>query len=300
MRLELTAGLRTRFGSREYTVRVHARLAAFFSALLLASASVAGSSCSLLVDTDGLSGGPVGDSDASSNTEAGSPPSPSQDGGQGDVTQAADSAPPAPDIAFVQARENDSPTALNLSTTFGSDVRAHSAIIVCISIYTLAVSVSAISDSLGNSYTTVVGPFDGNGTRHYIAVALDVAGGPDTVTVTVNGNPSPYLGLHIHEYAGLARQGAFDVGSAAAGTSSAVDGMASGAKATTADHELIFGYGVSSDTAYPGTGFTARSGFSTGDVTEDKVVSVQGTYQATATMVSGTNWEMLMATFKGD
>jgi hypothetical protein len=277
-----------------------ARRAAIFSCLVVASASAVGVSC---VDISGLSGGGV---------EAGGPELGSQDGGQGDASQVGDSAPgptgdsgdsggpSTPAIAFLQARENDTSTALSLSTTFPSDVRAHSAIIVCVTIYTLAVSVTGISDSHGSNFTTVVGPFDANGTRHYIAAAFDVSGGPDTVTVTVNGNPSPFLGMHIHEYSGLARTGAFDVGSSAAGTSNAVDGMASGAKMTNADNELIFGYGVSSDTAYPGTGFTARSGFSTGDVTEDKIVSARGTYQANATMVSGVHWAMLMATFKGE
>jgi hypothetical protein len=202
-------------------------------------------------------------------------------------------------IAFVQARENSAPTATSLVTTFGSDVVAHDAVIVCISIYTTAVSLVGIVDTRHSTYQTVMGPLDGHGTRHYIAVALDIAPGPDAVTVNVSGNPSPYLGVHIHEYAGLATANAFDVGSFAIGTTNAVDGMASDPRTTTADRELIFGYGVASDTAYPGTGFSARSGFSTGDVTEDRVVAVRGTYRATATMVAGTQWEMLMATFKG-
>jgi hypothetical protein len=265
-------------------------------AVLLASASFTG--CTVLVDTHALSGGRV---DAGTASDAARPPdaSPAADSGSVDRSATPDSgAPPTPAaIAFVQARETETSTATSLSSAFGSDVGAHHAIIVCISIYTLAVTVTGLSDTRGNRYATVVGPFDANGTRHYLALALDVAGGPDTVTVTVSGNPAPYLGMHIHEYSGLV---AFDTGSTAAGTSSAVDGMASGVKSTAADHELIFGYGVSSDTAFPGTGFNARSGFSTGDVTEDRIVSVRGAYQATATMVSGTHWEMLMATFRGE
>lgn len=269
------------------------------SLLVLLASGAAASSCSLLVDTHDLALSPAGSDSAPSNGEAGA-------GGAADASQVGDSALPTADsgtppaIVFVQAREGDTSSALNLPITFGSDVRAHSAIIVCISIYTLSVTLTGIRDIRGNTYTTVVGPYDANGTRHYLAVALDVASGPDTVTATVSGNPSPFLGMHIHEYSGLARQGAFDVGSATAGTSAAVDGMVSGAKSTTADRELIFGYGVSSDTAYPGTGFTARSGFATGDVTEDKIVSVRGTYQATATMTVGNRWEMLMATFRGE
>jgi hypothetical protein len=270
-------------------------------AIVLAMTPVPGLSCTLFVDTHDLSGGPA-DAGGASNPQG------RIDGPQGgDAESVGPSEPPdsagpptSTAIAFVQAREGETSSATSLSIAFGSDVGSHNAIIVCISIYTLTVTVTGIHDTRGNTYATAVGPFDAKGTRHYLAVALDAAGGPDTITVTVSGDPAPYLGMHIHEYSGLARQGAFDTGSAAAGTSSAVDGMASGAKSTAADRELIFGYGVSSDTAYPGTGFTARSGFSTGDVTEDRIVSVRGTYQATATMVSGTQWEMLMATFRGD
>jgi hypothetical protein len=267
---------------------------------ILASTSVTGLSCSLLVDTGNLSGGPSSnDAGPQSNADGSRDASPAGDSAPDGSAGAPDGATPTT-IAFVQAREDETSTGTSLSTAFGSDVGAHHAIIVCVSIYTLAVTVTAINDTRGNTYTTVVGPFDAHGTRHYLAVALDVAGGPDTVTVKVSGNPAPYLGMHIHEYSGLARQTAFDMGAAAAGTTSAVDGMASGVKTTTADHELIFGYGVSSDTAYPGTGFTARSGFATGDVTEDKFVSIRGNYQATATMTAGSSWEMLMATFRGE
>jgi hypothetical protein len=267
---------------------------------LLAWPCVAVLSCTLLVDSQGLSGGHV-DPGTDANARELGDVSPSGDASPGGSSDAPDTGAPPPStaIAFVQAREDDTSTATSLSIAFGSDVGSHHAIIVCISIYTLAVTVTAVGDTRGNTYTMVVGPFDGNATRHYIAVALDVAGGPDTVTVTVSGNPAPYLGMHIHEYSGLALRAAFDEGSAAAGTSSAVDGMASGTKSTAADNELIFGYGVSSDTAYPGTGFVARSGFSTGDVTEDRIVSVRGAYQATGTMVTGSSWEMLMATFRG-
>jgi hypothetical protein len=279
-----------------------ARASAIFSALAVASSVAAAASCSLLVDTHGLTGGSAVDGGTDSNAAEQRPDaSPGGDAAPAGSSPSPDSGLPLPTaIAFVQARESDTGSGTSLSIAFGSNVTSHDAVIVCVSIYTLAVTMTGMRDTQGNTYTTVVGPFDGNGTRHYIAVALDVAGGPDTVTVTVSGNPAPYLGMHIHEYSGVARTAAFDMSSAAAGTSSAVDGMASGAKPTTADQELIFGYGVSSDTAYPGTGFTARSGFSTGDVTEDKVVSVRGAYQATATMVSGSNWEMLMATFRAN
>jgi hypothetical protein len=270
------------------------------SFLLVLLANGAALSCSLLVDTKDLSQSPAGQGNDPANDDGGVRGDASPVGDAALVTPTESGTAPGSSIAFVQAREGDVGSGLSLAVTFGSDVRAHDAIIVCVSIYTLSVTLTGIHDTRGNTFTTIVGPFDANGTRHYLAFAADVVGGSDTVTATVSGNPSPYLGMHIHEYSGLARQGAFDVGSAAAGASKAVDGMQSGAKSTTADHELIFGYGVSSDTAYPGAGYTARSGFSTGDVTEDKVVSVRGSYQTTATMTVGSYWEMLMATFRGE
>jgi hypothetical protein len=274
-------------------------------------ASFAGG-CSLTTSFEGLSGGPRDAADDSFGADAAV--ADAADGSFGsdavvadargsDAAGAADATNPAADgavdasIAFVQAGETDNSSGATVSLAFGRDVAAHSSIIACVTVYTTAVTLVSVTDTLRNAYTTVMGPLDGNGTRHYVVLASNVAAGPDTVTATMSANPSSYLSIHIHEYSGLADSSAFDVGSFSTGTAGGADGMKSGAKPTSANAELVFGYAISSTTA-PGTGFTARTGFETGDVTEDKIVTTRGTYEATATMTSGTEWEMVMAVFK--
>jgi hypothetical protein len=101
----------------------------------------------------------------------------------------------------------------------------------------------------------------------------------------------------VHEYAGIATSSAFDRASSANGATAAQDGMNSGSVTTTWPRELVFGF-AETGTAAPGTGFTARSLY--GDnVTEDRVVEAIGSYHATATMVGGSEWSMMVATFKG-
>jgi hypothetical protein len=72
--------------------------------------------------------------------------------------------------------------------------------------------------------------------------------------------------------------------------------MQSGALAASAN-DLIFGFGVG-DSIQVGTGFTARRRDSD-DLTEEKIVTAAGSYQATATAIGSPNWSMLGAAFRG-
>ena len=220
-----------------------------------------------------------------------STPSGPADGGSSlDGTVAASS------IAFVQQATAPSAAGTMGTVKFPSNVKAHDAIIVCVGFAAGTETVSGISDTLGHTYDPVAGPFDGNGARHYIYLASDTSAGADTLTVTLNGSVSN-LDIQAHEYAGLARSTAFDVAASGNGTSNAPNGMASGSATTSAGNELIFGY-ADANMVKAGTGFTERTSIS-GNVTEDKVVSVAGAYQATATMTAGNGWTMMMATFRG-
>jgi hypothetical protein len=86
-----------------------------------------------------------------------------------------------------------------------------------------------------------------------------------------------------------------DVTATSSGTSANLD---SGSAATNFANELIFGFGVeqSGSVSIPGSGFTARLN-NNGNLTEDKVVSTAGTYNATETG-DGNPWQMIMATFR--
>ncbi len=88
-----------------------------------------------------------------------------------------------------------------------------------------------------------------------------------------------------------------DVTAAASGSGTTTN---SGSATTKFASELIFGANtVFTGNKGPGTGFTARIITSPdSDLAEDEVVSVTGSYSATAPLGSSGAWVMQMATFK--
>jgi hypothetical protein len=214
-----------------------------------------------------------------------------------DATQALiDAALDAPSatvpISFVQVK-SVAPTAKLTTLTLNAAVTAHDAIIVCLNYPSTTGLLVDLSDDLGNTYDVVVGPIDAGGDLHYVAVALDVIGGTDSVTLTL---PLPPNGadLFVLEYAGLALANAFDVSAHQSGTTTA---MTSGNATTTSAHELVLGY-AEADAATRGTGFANRETLN-GNMVEDQVVNATGAYSATATTTTATTWTMIMATFRG-
>lgn len=204
-----------------------------------------------------------------------------------------ESPPPGP-IAFVQVVAEE----YNAATTAFANlagVKPHDSIIV-LSGFDAQAPIT-VMDSVGSAYTQLVS-FDSTDTgepvRNFVWAAFDVAGGNVTVTVTTTDTTHEYFEVYALEYAGLS---AFDVSATAQGTSSSTDAMASGYATTTFANDLIVGYGTEGVGA-AGTSFTLRSGFES-DVVEDRIVSTAGAYEATATMVSGSGWEMAMVAFKG-
>jgi hypothetical protein len=151
----------------------------------------------------------------------------------------------------------------------------------------------AISDSQHNTFTSVISSTANDVGVAAVFVAFDIPGGDDTLTLS--GSDSPYL--YVDEYAGLV---SFDVGSWSTGeTSSGTDGMVSGMTTTTGSNELLFGFAVTGGNCSAGTGYTLRTSFE-GNVTEDRVVSSPGSYQATATWDnSDSDWAVFLAAFKG-
>lgn len=202
-----------------------------------------------------------------------------------------DAAPDAPEpIGFVQNMDGHVNT-ITANVTFAAPIGAHHAIVACFDFNSNGVTVSDVSDSLGNTYAVIAGPFDRVGWRHYIAFAADSAPGVDTISITCTQFTS--MQIYLHEYAGIR---AVDQTAMAEGASTAADGMASGFATTTSAPELIFGYGETGRGGV-GSGFTQRSSLD-GNLTEDRIVDIAGDYQATATMVTGSDWTMMMATFR--
>jgi hypothetical protein len=226
--------------------------------------------------------GDAGPDDTSSDAGAAS------DGSAQDAAEAGAVGP-----RFVQGSASAFQTAPSATVTLQNLVGAGDAIIVAMDFD--SVSAPVVTDSLGSSFAVVAHMLSG-GDGMYLALAENVAGGmDDAVTVTVATAPSTYFEVYVHEYSGLARSNARDGANGGTGTHSGVDSMLGGFVMTHAPGELIFGFGTAG-TAVAGTGFTTRLTVNQ-NITEDEIAGAPGLYQATATMLAGTGWQMITAAF---
>jgi hypothetical protein len=145
----------------------------------------------------------------------------------------------------------------------------------------------------------IAGPsqtFDHHG---YIFAAHNAGGArTDRVVVTLDGN-ADNLEVFAHEYAGLAK-GPFDSGQVGSGTSNSTDGVLVAVKVTAAP-ALVFAFGYAVTAAghgrlAAGTAMNQRQTAFWG-LSEDAILNAPGLASATATMTSGTNSALLVATF---
>lgn len=195
--------------------------------------------------------------------------------------------------AFVQVASATPPTPQSsVSVTFANAEAAGNANIVAIGWTDTAASIANVTDSAGNTYAVAVATFRGNGLSQAIYYAGDLRGGADTVTVTFDRAAS-YVDLRVSEYSGV---GGFDVGASATGGTGNGD---SGTVTTTNANDLLFGAGMSGGAfSTAGSGYTSRVLTPNGDITEDRVVTATGTYDATAGNTGP--WLMQLAAFKAD
>ena len=155
-------------------------------------------------------------------------------------------------------------------------------------------SVSSVTDSKNNVYALAVGPTQTTGVTQSIYYAKNIVAGSNTVTVTFSQAAS-WPNVNVLEYSGLSTTSPLDVFATASGSGTAAN---SGAATTTSANELIFGTGSTTNAATAaGSGFSNRIINSFGDISEDKIVSSTGSYNATATMTSG-SWVMQMVAFR--
>jgi len=156
-------------------------------------------------------------------------------------------------------------------------------------------TVQSVTDSLGNSYTLALAPTAGTALTQSIYYAPIVLSGSNTVTVTFS-QAATLPDVRVLEYSGLSATGPLDV---TAGTSGSGTLASSGSATTNFASELIFGADTSSvATQGPGQGFTSRIVTSDGNLAEDEIVSVTGSYAATAPLTTSGPWVMQMVTFK--
>jgi hypothetical protein len=156
---------------------------------------------------------------------------------------------------------------------------------------------AAVSDTIGSTYQTAIGPTNWSGTKYraQLFYANGVAGGATTVKVTLTGADSG-CEVYVSEYAGVDPVSPLDQTSVLTGT--ADDTPDSGSKTTTFANDLLFGYAQSGGAiAGEGPGFAARSTYHS-NLVEDTIAPQTGSYSASF-LASDSDWFAMMATFKG-
>jgi hypothetical protein len=231
------------------------------------------------------------------DVEADAPDSRSSDAFADVAADAPPDAAPPPPITFVQTRGSKA-TATSIALAFSSDVQEGNVLVVPFDFGTASGGVVAdVTDTLGNTFYKVLGPYDGQGARQYIFYAVGAASGADAVTVTIT--VSSEIELYLHEYSGLAQTKTLDLGASALamGTSDAVNGATAGPITTSSSNELVFAFATCNDSCAPGPGFIQRSAFD-GNCTEDEIAKAPGAYTAVATAMNG-GWVMSVFALHG-
>jgi glucose/arabinose dehydrogenase len=160
-------------------------------------------------------------------------------------------------------------------------------------------NITAVTDSVGNTYQVAAPTARGTGLSQAIYYAKNIgaaAPGANSVTVTFNAAVK-FADIRILEYRGLDANGPFDVSRSASGTSMLAD---SGGATTTTPTELIFGAGMTTKRfTGAGAGFTKRIITSPdGDIAEDRNTTAAGVYNATAPLNVSGAWLMQIVTFR--
>ncbi len=205
-----------------------------------------------------------------------------------------------PAISYVQgnsATPQSSPT--SVTVVFSSPQIAGDLNVVVVGWNNTTATLSAISDTSGNTYARAVGPTLVNGSLsqsiYYAKNILSAAGGANSVKVTFS-SAAAFPDIRILEYNGADPNNPVDVAAANTGNSAT---SSSGVATTTYPADLLFGANmVSTTTVGPGSGFTNRLLTSPdGDIAEDQMVTATGTYSATAPLSSPGPWIMQMVAF---
>lgn len=192
-------------------------------------------------------------------------------------------------IAFVQ-KVNKTVSNNTTASVSVPGVGAGHVLIVVIGWANTTSTISSVSDGT-NTYSVGVATKAGTGVSQAIYYVASAAAGSPTVTVTLSATVSG-IDLTIYEFSGV---GAVDKTASAFGTGTAAS---SGSVTTTVANELLFGAGTVSNAFSSGeAGWTSYiTPFS--DLMEYDIVSSTGSYAATGTAASGSNWVMQLITFQ--
>jgi hypothetical protein len=218
-------------------------------------------------------------------------------------------------IAFVQSTSTVSAaiglSATSASMTFPSNNTANNLIVVLARWQDGVVggtsTITSVTDTKGNTYQpafeVMTDASSATPTQTQVWFSANIVAGANTVTVnyatSTNGNGTR---MAIFEYSGIATTSPIDTYSTQV-NSAASTTWTSGAVPTNYANDLIFG-GItmagSSHSMGAGSGFTLREPTSAQTVpygTEDKIVSVTGTYAATGTISSADDSAAFMVAF---
>ena len=161
-------------------------------------------------------------------------------------------------------------------------------------------TITGITDSRGNSYAPAAAPVVQSATAsqaiYYAKNIFAAATGANTVTVSFNVG-ARFPDIRIAEYSGLDTVNPLDVSVGAQGTTTSTSN--SGSVTTTTANDLLVGANlVQSTTTAAGTGYTSRTITQDGDILEDRVVTVTGSYNASAALDKIQPWIMQMVAFR--
>jgi len=171
--------------------------------------------------------------------------------------------------------------------------------VVAIGWFNTTANILSVTDTSNNSYMLAAGPTTqaqaGTQAMYYAANIAGANPGSNTVTVTFDA-AVPYPDVRIAEYGGIDPVNSVDAGAEATGTGTTSD---SGSATTTSAKTLLVGANyVTTRTTAAGAGYTERMITSpNGSILEDRVVTSAGSYNATATLNSG-SWIMQMLAFR--
>jgi len=196
--------------------------------------------------------------------------------------------------AFVQvaAATPQSPSA-SVSATYSQDQSAGNTNVVAVGWNDQTSSISAVTDTAGNTYVLAVATARGQGLSQAIYYSQGIkAGAGNKVTATFS-SAANIVDLRIAEYSGLG--GGLDGSASGNGTSGTAS---SGSFTTTNANDLIVGAGMTVGVfTGAGSGFTLRIITSPdADNVEDRSVAATGSYAATAPVSGG--WLMQAVAFK--
>ncbi len=128
-----------------------------------------------------------------------------------------------------------------IGTAYTSAVHAGNLIVVGINWSSGAptANLSHISDTLGSVFTTVLGPYDGDGSRAYIVIAPIAANGIDDITISVD-TVATVVDLRLHEFSGVSPSTTPDDGSSMSGSDAAPATVSGAPVTTTTPNDLVF------------------------------------------------------------